>query len=330
MTILDHIPTDLRQTASTRGGEWHGPCPFCGGKDRFRAQPEHDFAACRQCGWTGDSIQVLRDVDGLSFQMAAEQVGRPLDRGPRAPLKQTLNRTLTEPPPKAWQQRAREHAERCRDRLWSDAGQRALLYLHRRGLEERTIEAASLGYNPEDVFEPPAAWGLEGGRRIFLPRGITIPWIIDGDVWDVRLRRPLPKGSDEPKYLSPRGRGNGLYLGDQIVSGAPVLLCEGELDAWSAAQAGEGLVIPVATGSTSGARRVRWQARLRAASVVLVAFDAEDSGEKAVRYWTGSLPNAVRWRPYWGDVSEMLQDGADVRAWMMAGLSMNPCVEEMR
>ena len=29
----------LRRVASTNGGEWAGPCPFCGGHDRFRVWP---------------------------------------------------------------------------------------------------------------------------------------------------------------------------------------------------------------------------------------------------------------------------------------------------
>jgi DNA primase len=43
--------TRLRRVASTNGGEWAGPCPWCGGTDRFRVWP---YAArprywCRQC-----------------------------------------------------------------------------------------------------------------------------------------------------------------------------------------------------------------------------------------------------------------------------------------
>ena len=33
--------TALRKVAATNGGEWAGPCPFCGGDDRFRLWPQH-------------------------------------------------------------------------------------------------------------------------------------------------------------------------------------------------------------------------------------------------------------------------------------------------
>jgi Zinc-binding domain of primase-helicase len=43
----------LRKVATTRGGEWAGPCPFCGGRDRFRVQPEKGLWFCRQCSPNG-------------------------------------------------------------------------------------------------------------------------------------------------------------------------------------------------------------------------------------------------------------------------------------
>jgi hypothetical protein len=56
--------------------EYSSPCPFCGGEDRFCVWPEENRAKCiRGCGWKGDDIQLLRDLDGLSFQEAAEACG---------------------------------------------------------------------------------------------------------------------------------------------------------------------------------------------------------------------------------------------------------------
>ncbi len=65
--------------AKTRGGEYAGPCPFCGGKDRFRIWPNRDpyevVYWCRQCGNHGDVIQFLREKEGLSFGEACEKAG---------------------------------------------------------------------------------------------------------------------------------------------------------------------------------------------------------------------------------------------------------------
>jgi hypothetical protein len=57
--------------------EYSCPCPFCGGDDRFCVWPEENKAHCiRGCGWKGDDIQLLRDLEGMSFQEAAQACGR--------------------------------------------------------------------------------------------------------------------------------------------------------------------------------------------------------------------------------------------------------------
>lgn len=61
--------------------EYSSPCPFCGGVDRFCIWPEDNKAHCiRGCKWKGDDIQLLRDLENMSFKEAKEAVGRP-DKG---------------------------------------------------------------------------------------------------------------------------------------------------------------------------------------------------------------------------------------------------------
>jgi putative DNA primase/helicase len=53
----------------------HGPCPACGGKDRFRFDNKRgrgDFI-CNQCG-AGDGFKLLERVYGWTFAMARKQV----------------------------------------------------------------------------------------------------------------------------------------------------------------------------------------------------------------------------------------------------------------
>ncbi|MBM3502155.1 MAG: hypothetical protein FJX74_26175, partial [Armatimonadetes bacterium] len=55
--------TPLVRIAGTRGGEWAGPCPFCGGEDRLHVQPAYGGGRwfCRQCApHGGDAIDYLR------------------------------------------------------------------------------------------------------------------------------------------------------------------------------------------------------------------------------------------------------------------------------
>ncbi|SPD72520.1 putative Predicted DNA-binding protein [uncultured Desulfobacterium sp.] len=68
-------------------GEMAGPCPFCGGTDRFCVWPEENRFWCRGCNRKGDTIQLLRDLDGLSFEEATEAVGKPTTATPRKTAK---------------------------------------------------------------------------------------------------------------------------------------------------------------------------------------------------------------------------------------------------
>lgn len=85
--VLDLAQQDvpLKQTSTCKGAEYHGPCPSCGGTDRFCVWPERGKTGrfwCRQCGRKGDSIQYLRDFRGLSFLEAKQRLGLPITSSP--------------------------------------------------------------------------------------------------------------------------------------------------------------------------------------------------------------------------------------------------------
>lgn len=71
-TILEGNGFKLKKKTS---GEYCCSCPFCGGTDRFCVWPEKNNYWCRQCEKKGDDIQLLRDLEGFSFQEAAEATG---------------------------------------------------------------------------------------------------------------------------------------------------------------------------------------------------------------------------------------------------------------
>ena len=57
-----------------------GPCPQCGGKDRFSINVRKQVFLCRQCGSKGDVIALVRFLDGCGFLEALESL-----TGERAP-----------------------------------------------------------------------------------------------------------------------------------------------------------------------------------------------------------------------------------------------------
>jgi DNA primase len=71
--------TRLKRVASTRGGEYAGACPFCGGRDRLRVQPARRRWWCRVClagdRWQ-DAIAYVQRRDGVgNFTEACRRLG---------------------------------------------------------------------------------------------------------------------------------------------------------------------------------------------------------------------------------------------------------------
>ncbi|RME79661.1 MAG: hypothetical protein D6784_00375 [Chloroflexi bacterium] len=165
-----------------------------------------------------------------------------------------------------------------------------------------------------------ARWGVEDRETIYLAAGVVIPWLVDGKPHKVNIRR-LAVADGQSKYSSPAGwcGVRPLYNADALQPGRPAVLVEGEFDALAVQQAAGDLVTPVATGSKDAGRAARWVARLAACSLVLVAFDADEPGDKAASAWLELLPNARRWRPLLKDAGEMLAQSLDIRRWIEAG-----------
>jgi DNA primase len=316
----------LTKVARTNGGEYHGPCPFCkAGDNRFHVWPTpaqgNPSWWCRTCERTGDAISYLRERDGVGFREALRILGLRQDEGP-------LHKTLepleppeaVAPPTPRWQEQASRFSDWSEKRLWQSGGTQAMAWLQGRELSLTTVIRADLGYNPQERWDAPAAWGLppEHGQ-VWLPRGIVIPWLVEGAIWKLVIRRPADTDG-RGKYITVSGSSNTLYNVDALTPGQPAVLTEGVFDALAIQQAAGELAAGVAAGTT-WARRMRWICALALCRPVLVAYDADEAGEAASAYWLDVLgERARRWRPLVDDPAAMLQAGLDVREWIKMGL----------
>ena len=92
--------TTLVRIANTRGGEYAGPCPFCGGVDRVHVAPRLGKWYCRHCAPRGgdaidDVRRMLAQTDALPYshaaaQKLAQEAIACLDHFPDSPYKQAL------------------------------------------------------------------------------------------------------------------------------------------------------------------------------------------------------------------------------------------------
>jgi hypothetical protein len=64
------------------GGEWEGPCPVCGGTNRFSINDKKNVFNCRGCNPKNNIIKFVQYVNGCGFFEAVEYItGRPHPKG---------------------------------------------------------------------------------------------------------------------------------------------------------------------------------------------------------------------------------------------------------
>lgn len=326
LSLIGH-DTTLRRVAATNGGEYAGPCPFCGGRDRFRVWPEDGDRGrwwCRQCQRHGDAIDYLRARDNLTFREACERLGTSLPDRPAAPPARPAV-TDVEPPAAQWQAKARAFVTWCQERLWAAGGRAALEYLYWRGLTTETIQAAGLGYNPRDWRRPATDWGLTGDP-VYLSAGITIPHMADGTLWAVKTRRLEPVTLADGRtlrYMSIRGGYQALYLADGLTGDRQaVVLAEGEFDALLLRQqAGDLVDVASLCGAANGVP-LRWLLKLLPYKRILAAYDNDEAGQAGAAKLAALLQRVTAIQPLEGkDVTDFYLAGGDLGAWIAFNLA---------
>lgn len=314
LTEIGH-DTTLKRVAATNGGEYAGPCPFCGGDDRFRVWPALTPARwwCRVCGRSGDAIAYLTARDGLTFRQVCQRVGQH-KRKPLVGQHKHKPRVSGDPPPADWQAAALALLGECEAALWADQGRRALDWLrNERKLSDDTIRAWRLGYCPAD--------GQQHG--LYCDRGIVIPWLdTQGRLWKLSVRRPAGR----PKYRAVRGStsAGALFGADKLTGRPDLFVVEGEFDTILLWQAVNDVADVLTLGSESARLADRWLPALLAVRRFWICTDADAAGERAARHWlaaTGERGQRVYPPAGEKDVTDAARAGADLRRWALALLT---------
>lgn len=91
------------------GREWVGPCPDCGGDDRFSINPDKGVFYCRHCDARGDVIALVLWLRKMTLAQALDWLCGPLDSGLSAAERQDRREKA-----EANRQRAERAAEKYR------------------------------------------------------------------------------------------------------------------------------------------------------------------------------------------------------------------------
>jgi len=344
MNLCDLLISNGVELKRKIANEYAGPCPFCGGTDRFIVKTDVGRYWCRQCDKSGDAIQFLRDYKGLSYPDACQALNiepksnyRPPDRRKTATRKGSNGHL--ELPPDLWQVKGKEFVERCSRTLWGEfkgnyvkadkqeaENARAWL-MNERGLSESTILKAGLGWNQKDIWQAREAWGLEPAlnektgelRKLWMPRGLVIPFCQGKDLVRIRVRRPDPDKYGRYILLPSSDTRPMLLEGDTI---KVFIVVESELDAWLLWDKAKDLVSVIGLGSASTRPDNETDKLLRQADVILNALDQDSAGAKSFfTLWEDQYENMKRHIPISAkDPGEMFKVGVDVRLWVQAGL----------
>lgn len=191
-----------------------GPCPFCGGDDRFRIWAQGNYECrpgpghCGRAGWLDeDNRQPLTEHDKLRLRVEA------LERK-QAEMERRLS--------------ALEQMHACRDHIWyhQQMPDEAWQYWYEAGLWPETIRRYQLGYCRRCPTD-------HDGRASY-----TIPVISNGQLWNIRHRLvDAPDGDKYRPHLA--GLPSVLFNADYLRGGTPdILIVEGEKKSIVAAQEG--------------------------------------------------------------------------------------------
>jgi phage/plasmid primase-like uncharacterized protein len=270
---LAHRGIKLRRS----GAEMVGPCPVCGGRDRFSINVRKQIFNCRGCGTGGDVIRFIQHIDGCDFATAIST------------LVGNTARPAAQPAPARRDERDGDDQRRLEqaEEIWrtsSPLGPDAVIYFLKRGISINDVpEHGGLRFHPR------CPWG-DGTTPAIVGRFTTALTNEPRGVW----RRPLT--GEKPKTLGPMAAcvirlwpdeavEQGIVIGEGVetcLSAATRITHRGTLlqPAWAACVANNLERFPVLAGVE--------------ALTILVDHDASGTGQKAAAACTARWSAAGR------------------------------------
>lgn len=296
------------------GRELHGPCPFCGGDDRFMVFSDNQKCYCRGCEFRGDCFDLVAKKEGITTVEAFERLtGQQIPK--RAPL--------GDAPPcwqeQAWQDEAKEKvATGIRSFVGVEGVSAGWRYLHGRGINPETMAAFEIGFTLRH-------WdGRDNPKR----PAILIPWrLSNGLICSLKYRfvDDLAQTDKGRRFNQQRGSVPFLF-GSNLCKGSDLLVCiEGEVNAMSVYQSKPETVDVLSFGSDSagshkdsekGIRAAYQFAKERGYRRVLIWCDSEEKAQRAGTIFADLKPAAMQ-SPKGKDANDILKAHGEEFLWQL-------------
>lgn len=302
---------------------------------------------CRQCDVSGDSIEFMQKFYKMSFMEACSALDVHLPnnaaqggskRYQPSPQLPEQNKDVWVPreyqtPAKLWQEKAGNLLADCKTRLMGN--QEQLAWLASRGINEQMAAQYNLGYNLSskggDRYRPRSAWGLEAkqdnagkDKKLWLPQGWVIPaFDREQRLIQLRIRRrdeDIASFGGNIKYLPIDGSSMATMVLHPEAEIFVVVECG--FDAILIAGLFAGKIGAVTTWNSSARPDVMAHEILSASCLILNGLDYDQGGEREQAWWSQNYSQNTRLPKLTkgNDPGEAFANGADLKAWVMAGI----------
>lgn len=316
------------------GREYRGPCPDCGGEDRFGVFPrqndgEGSFFCGRQqgggkgCGKGGDAIAYLRAFRNMSYSQACRYLGKEPKGGggkhflyttPRVPRKVVTESFVPAEKdypeevvnPDLWQKKGLEFVERCHQALL--VRPKGIDYLSKRGISMQSILKYKLGFHEgatrnglplQMEFRPWTSWGLKNEKK---PGGkhrcikLVAGLVIPYIVGESLHRITIRLAKPGPKEGKyDYVRGSRRDLWLSNPTAKVFVTAEAELDCIAIDEAAGDLAGTVGIGSTGVKPDQRAAAVLEQSLCIIGGLDNDEAGIKGGEWWEENYRQYKRW-----------------------------------
>ena len=308
--IIALIEADLGQPQKKTGRWWFWHCPFhADPHPSLGVTLENGSWFCFQCGVGGDARTWLWKYRRVKTPFKNTRLYQTFPK---------KEEKVVTPPSNIWQAKTQLSIEKWVANLWGEPGKAALRYLNERGLKDETLRKYQIGYNPANYHELLEQWGLKAQSKndqtLFIPAGISIPWVMSDVIWKVNFRR----FNSPSKYLQLRGSQPGIFGADTIRDHPITYIVEGEFDAMLLEQEA-GDLIGVCTLGSASSRHLssKWLSHFLSCQRIYLVGDNDLAGQE----WAEALlGNSHRLRniqvPEGKDITDFCRIGGDLKGWV--------------